>query len=210
MALQRPPSRITPEVDGTYPLTYHRLAKPVFEKNCRSCHEETGKGISFEYWDASRIVDDNSGGQGPAVGELEDYVTYYNAAYDKAYAAHEGNVGLFLGKPGNPRSRSIAGQIGARACVLLKFLGPHHQGLSVEPDPRHTDVKLTREEFHRVTLWLDMNANELGSYELSDEAYERQRRGEVVWPRWPGGSGVDPNNPTGVQQSFRSASAGAP
>jgi hypothetical protein len=210
MALQRPPSRITPEVDGTYPLTYHRLAKPVFEKNCRSCHEETGKGISFEYWDASRIVDDNSGGQGPAVGELEDYVTYYNAAYDKAYAAHEGNVGLFLGKPGNPRSRSIAGQIGARACVLLKFLGPHHQGLSVEPDPRHTDVKLTREEFHRVTLWLDMNANELGTYELSDEAYARQRLGEVVWPRWPGGSGVDPNNPTGVQQSFRSASAGAP
>ncbi len=204
MAMQRPPSQITPEVDGSYPLTYHRLAKPVFEENCQGCHRETGKGIRFEYWDTSRIVEDNSGGKGPAVGDLEDYITYYNAAYDKAYAAHEDNVGLFLGKPGNPRSRSIAGQIGARACILLKFLGPHPQGLDIEPDPQHRDVQLTREEFHRVTLWLDMNANELGTYELTDEAYAKQRRGEVVWPEWPGGSGVDPDNPTGVQQVHQS------
>lgn len=206
LALQRAPSKITPEVDGSLPWNYYRLVKqPVFDKKCAGCHQEQGKGISFEYWDKSRKVSDNSGGEGWAVGDLEDYVTYYNAAYDKAYAASEGNVGLFLGKPGNPRSRSIAGQIGARACQLLKFLGPHNQGLDIEPDANHRDIKLTPEEFHRVTLWMDLNCNELGTYDISEESKAKQRAGQIVWPAWPGGSGVDPNNPTGVQQQFVSA-----
>jgi hypothetical protein len=104
-----------------------------------------------------------------------------------------------MGKPGTDRSRSIAGQIGARASELLKFLGPHQQGLDVAPHPAHEDVKLSEEEFHRIVLWLDMNANELGTYDISEEAVAKQRRGEEVWPEWPGGSGVDPSNPTGVQ-----------
>lgn len=203
LALQREPSKITPEVDGSLPWNYYRLVKePVFDKKCGPCHENQGRGISFDYWDKDRKVSDNSGGEGWAVGDLEDYVTYYNAAYDKAYAANEGHVGLFLGKPGNPRSRSIAGKIGARACELLRFLGPHNQGLDIEPDPHHRNIRLTPEEFHRVTLWMDLNCNELGTYDISKEAKARQRAGEIVWPAWPGGSGVDPENPAGVQLEY--------
>jgi hypothetical protein len=205
IALRRAPSTITPGPEGSMPLTYARLAQPVFEKNCVPCHKRENKGISFEYWDTSRSADTNDGGKGPAVGKLAKYITYYNAAYDKAYEARQYPTGLFMGIPGSKRSRSIPNQIGARACELLKFLGPqHHPGVNVEPDPAHKDVKLSREDFNRVTLWLDMNANELGTYDYTPETAARQRRGEVVWPEWPGGSGVDPKNPTGVQLEYKS------
>lgn len=201
LAFQRPPSKIEPEVDGSYPLTYYRLAKPVFDKNCTPCHQKQQTGISFEYWEPTREPDK------PWlkwVGELENYITYYHAAYS-GYKNDEDH-GLYLGDPGvkgTGRSRSIAGQIGARACELLKYLGPHNQGLDIEPAPHHQDISLTPEEFHRVILWLDLNAQELGTYDFTDETQERQRRGELVWPEWPGGSGMDPDNPTGVQQPLQ-------
>lgn len=203
-ALQRAPSTIAPEVDGSMPLTYHRLAKPVFESRCQPCHENNyAEGaIRFDYWDKNKVCSNNSGGEGWAVGDLEDYITYYNAAYDKAYCARDDgrgptNVGLFLGFPGNPRSRSIAGNIGARACSLLSYI-----------DGSHKNVDLSYEEFHRITLWLDLNAQEMGTYEINaddpmtGEVRQRQEAGEIVWPEWEGGSGVDPNNPTGVQLEY--------
>ncbi|MFP4381689.1 MAG: hypothetical protein ACLFUS_14405 [Candidatus Sumerlaeia bacterium] len=195
IAFQREPSKITPEVDGTYPLTYPRLAKPVFEKNCKPCHEKEGKGISFEYWNTTKEPGKKW------VGDLENYIRYYHAAYG-GYKDDDNN-GLFLGDPG-PKgagfSRSIAGEIGARGSELLKYLGPQHHGSDIKPDPRHKNIKLSYEDFHRITLWLDLNAQELGTYDFSDEAKAKQRAGEVVWPEWPGGTGMDPDNPTGVQQ----------
>lgn len=188
-ALQRAPSKITPDVDGSCPLTYARLAKPVFEDNCVSCHAKNANAPSFEYWDTTRTCNNGEGRDGPAVGELEKYITYYNAAYENAYCAKSGSAALYLGKPGVARSRSIPYEIGARASPdFLAHLGPSHH-----------DVQLTQEEFHRVTLWLDLNAQELGSYSMEADDIARQRAGEVVWPEWPGGSGLDPLNPTGVQ-----------
>jgi hypothetical protein len=193
-AMSREPSKITPEVDGSYPLTYARLVKkPVFEKKCLPCHMEKGKGIDFEYWDTTKTCSNNSGSHGPAVGKLESFVTYYHAAYSNAYC----NTGEYhLGGRGKtwpfhdeegPRSRSIPNRQGARVCSLLTYLDSSHHG-----------VQLTDEEFHRVTLWLDLNANELGIYDLEEDLIARQRAGEKVWPTYEG-SGMDPENPTGIQ-----------
>ncbi|MDQ1257774.1 MAG: hypothetical protein QG656_2380, partial [Candidatus Hydrogenedentes bacterium] len=40
LAMQRPPSRIAPEVDGSNPFNYPRLIQPVLDRNCVACHEE--------------------------------------------------------------------------------------------------------------------------------------------------------------------------
>ncbi len=38
LALQRPPSRIKPDVDGSRPFSYPRLVQPVLDKHCVDCH----------------------------------------------------------------------------------------------------------------------------------------------------------------------------
>ena len=65
-------------------------------------------------------------------------------------------------------SRTIAGRFGARAAPLLPYL-----------DERHYGVRLTEEEFHRVTLWLDCNSEFYGAYHDT----QAQARGGVVTPQ---------------------------
>jgi hypothetical protein len=65
--------------------------------------------------------------------------------------------------------RTNPGQFGARASKLLKIL-----------DEGHYDVKLSAEELHRITLWLDCTSVFYGVYEK--EGGEAQLRGEIVRP----------------------------
>jgi len=54
-AVRRIPSKIAPEPEGSNPLTYFRLVKPVFEKTCLPCHAKEAKGPqSFAYGDLLR------------------------------------------------------------------------------------------------------------------------------------------------------------
>ena len=75
--------------------------------------------------------------------------------------------GTWLTIPRHGGSRSVPGLHGAYGAPLLKYLDATHYG-----------VDLTKDEFRRITMWLDCNSNELGAYH--DEA--AQRRGELVWP----------------------------
>ncbi len=62
-------------------------------------------------------------------------------------------------------ARTLPGQFGAKAAPLMKYLTEAHHG-----------VKLSPEDFHRITLWLDCNSEFLGAYENAPA----QARGEVV------------------------------
>jgi hypothetical protein len=64
-------------------------------------------------------------------------------------------------------SRSIPGQFGAKASRLYKMLSAGHH-----------DLKLSKADMHRLTLWLDCNSDFYGSY----ENIQAQSKGEVVWP----------------------------
>ncbi len=65
--------------------------------------------------------------------------------------------------------RTTPGKFGARASKLLKLL-----------DEGHHDVKLSDEELHRITLWLDLSSIFYGVYEK--EGGEAQLRGEIAKP----------------------------
>jgi len=148
LAMRRPPSRLSPDVDGSNPFSYVRLVQPVLDRKCLRCHREK-KAL------------DLSGSPGRN-GWTRSYVSLAGE-YGSYY--HVSNGSIRAGIHGG--SRSVPGRFGARASKLLGYL---HEG--------HYGVKLTAEEFHRVTLWLDCNSEFFGAYE--DTA--AQARGEVVHP----------------------------
>lgn len=147
LAWRRAPSPIVPDVEGSNPFNYARLVQGVLDRNCVSCHQEK-KALDLS-------------------GTLDGSFTrsYQNLAGKFGFYYDVGNGSINSGVHGG--SRTVAGQFGARAANLLKYL-----------DERHYGVRLTAEDFHRVTLWLDCNSEFLGAY----EEVAAQLRGELVRP----------------------------
>lgn len=152
MAFQRPPSTPNPDVDGTNPFSYPRLVQPVLNKHCVSCHaEKADKGAPP--LDAT-IVDAKLG--------LRNRPTQVYRSYDSL--VHEYGFWKF-----GDHYRTVPGHFGARASKLYTLLKEGHH-----------DVKLSEEEMHRITVWLDSMSNFYGVYEK--EGGLAQLRGEIVQP----------------------------
>ena len=149
LALRRAPSQIQPDVEGSNPFNYVRLVQPVLDRHCVGCHQEK-KALDL-------------GGKLES-GQRLDPLLHQPGREVRLLLPREQrlfNTGVHGG------SRTIAGQFGARAAGLLKYLDESHYG-----------VKLPAEDRHRITLWLDCNSEFFGSYENT----EAQARGEVVRP----------------------------
>ena len=148
-ALQRQPSKLQPELAGVAGLepvetvNFYRLAKPVFDARCASCHAEQGKGPDMSY------------------ASLEDYMFGFEGTWDTLNAEKFGG------------SRTLPGRFGARAARL------YAEGyLTGESTRCPGKFRLDEKDLRRVTLWLDLNSNELGAYH--DEA--AQKSGKLVVP----------------------------
>ena len=151
LALRRQPSPIRPDVEGSNPFNYPRLVQPVLDRHCVGCHRDCKDRKAV---DLAGTVDRNGFTR-----------SYNNLAGKYGFYFTVGNGSINSGVHGG--SRTVAGQFGARASKLLGTMGAAHH-----------DVKLSEEEFHRLTLWLDCNSEFLGSYERPDA----QARGEMVRP----------------------------
>lgn len=136
LAMERAPSVIRPEVDGSNPFNYVRLVQPVLDRNCVDCHQRE------EALDLRGIVEGKHGWTRSYTNLAETYGFYF----------HVSNGSINSGVHGG--SRTIPGKFGARASALLEFTGPAHYG-----------VKLSEEDLHRLVLWLDCNSEFYGSYE---------------------------------------------
>ena len=136
LAMQRMPSRIQPDVDGSSPFNYVRLVQPVLNRNCVDCHVE------------KNVLD--------LSGEIEDLHgwtrSYHNLAADYGFYFNTSNGSI--NDPEHGGSRTVVGKFGARAAKLLAYTNLRHHG-----------VTLSAEDFHRITLWLDCNSEFFGSYE---------------------------------------------
>ena len=86
-------------------------------------------------------------------------------------------------------SRTTPGRFGAHASGIVKSLTTREH---------HKDVKLSPDEWRRLTLWLDLNSNELGWIGNDRSQISAQRRGEALWPPID----VNPSHPTGVEEDF--------
>jgi hypothetical protein len=150
LALQRPPSPIRPEADGSNPFNYPRLVQGILDRHCVDCHRERG-------------ALDLTGVPGAKHGWTR---SYENLAAKYGFYFTVSNGSIHRGVHGG--SRTIAGRFGARAAPLLPYLDHGHYG-----------VRLSDEEFRRITLWLDCNSEFYGAY----HDIQAQARGDVVRPQ---------------------------
>ncbi len=86
-------------------------------------------------------------------------------------------------------SRTTPGNFGAHASGLVKTL---------KTQPQHQDLKLTADDWKRITLWLDLNSNEIGWIGNDRSQITAQKLGKALWPPVD----VDPLHPTGIEIDF--------
>jgi hypothetical protein len=104
LAMQRSPSKIEPEAGGVEPVNFHRLARPVFDSKCKSCHQSQNQAPDFSY------------------GSLEPYAFYFHG---------DGQCNHLSWLHGG--SRTIAGKFGARWSRLYKegYLDSSHYDVNL-------------------------------------------------------------------------------
>ncbi len=149
LAMRRTPSDIRPDVDGSKPFSFPRLVQPVLDKNCVPCHTKNRNKNGKKPPDLSRgDPQKNRGKWYPSYSNLRKYAFYFDNA---SYTT----------------PRTIPGKFGARTSKLYQML-----------QAGHNKLKLSKEDMHRITLWLDSNSDFYGSYEnLAD-----QTAGKIVQP----------------------------
>ena len=114
-------------------------------------------------------------------------MSYRSLAKNKYAFGLPGEIGMrMLGTGG---SRTTPGRFGAHASGLVKILKTAKQ---------HKDLKLTKDEWQRITLWLDLNSNEICWISDDKEIIAAQKRGEGIWPPVD----MDRKNPTGGEKDY--------
>ena len=116
-ALQRPPSRIQPDVDGSKPFSFPRLVQPVLDRHCADCHTQNAgkpKAIDLRAGDWQKNPN-------------RWYTSYINL---RPYA-------FFLDNAVWTAPRTIAGQFGARVSKLYALLRAGHYDVKLPPADLH-------------------------------------------------------------------------
>ncbi len=149
-ALRRAASKITPELQG---------APGLVPAETVNYYRLVKPVLDARCADCHRKA-----GKGPEMtyGSLRKYMSGY-----------AGDLGSLWQAARAGGSRTVPGNFGAHASEL--YTGGYLTGQS---DKCTGKVKLSDQELHRITLWLDLNSNELGAY----HDVEAQKRGELVRP----------------------------
>ncbi|MFP4192218.1 MAG: discoidin domain-containing protein [Candidatus Hydrogenedentota bacterium] len=140
LALQRSPSQLRPEPEGSRPFNYPRLVQPVLDQNCVDCHQQEGA------LDLSGEIEGPHGFSRSYTNLASDYGFFYDVTN-----------GSFNNPWPRGGARTEAGRFGAREAKLTGYLEESHYG-----------VQLSDEEKRRIIVWLDANSEFLGAYEDVD------------------------------------------
>jgi hypothetical protein len=152
LALRRAPSRLQADVDGTNPFSYPRLVQPVLERNCLACHAKSP--AKAPRLDAEPLRHGNSRFFASYMSLAPKFGFYNYGGRDWADAKWY---------------RTTPGEFGARASRLYALLQAGHH-----------DLKLSPQDLHCLTVWLDSCSLFYGVYEK--EGGEAQLRGEIPQP----------------------------
>ena len=149
LAMKHAPSVIKPDVAGSNPFSYPILVQPVLDKHCVACHV---KNKTKRAPDLSKgDISRNPGRFFPSYNNLRTFA-------------------FFVENQVWTTPLTIPGKFGARGSKLYAHLttGTHKDRVK----------GLSKEEMHRITLWLDANSDFFGSYKSLKEQIE----GKVVQP----------------------------
>jgi hypothetical protein len=181
LAMQRLPSRIQPELEGSAPFHFVRLVQPVLDAKCQPCHAQQNALDLSGNTGTDALAQKYSWSQ--SYWNLRDYAFWFEQW--QSHPLNTSNPYAQRPSPAQHLSRTTPGKFGALGSRLYqdRYLGSSHY-----------NVNLTAEELRRITLWLDANSN----FHSVDFSLEQQSAGEVVWPL----GDVDPLNPTGVEKDY--------
>jgi len=113
-AMQRDPSKIRPEVDGSNPLSFPRLVQPVLDRHCVACHDKEPKAPDLKPGDWTKNPN-------------HWYTSYENLR----------NSAFYWDGAAWTSPRTIPGQFGARASRLYAILTEGHYDLKLPPEDLH-------------------------------------------------------------------------
>lgn len=166
LACRKPPVRLEPESQGSYPLSFARLVQPVLDRHCIGCHDGRSgrpdlRPDLFEAGDGEEIpprerlcgVESLHGGWSRSYADLKRHAW-----------SSVGSGGA--GEPGE--ANPTDGEAGARASRLVQML-----------DCGHGNCNLSADDSHRIALWLDCDSPFYGAYHDACD----QARGGLVRPR---------------------------
>jgi hypothetical protein len=117
MAMQRKPSVLKPDVEGSNPVLFPRLVQPVLDRHCVECHGTNEKAPGLD---------------GTMFGEW-GWSQSYRTLSQFAWAKHGGNGALRI----NGTSYSVPGEVGARASELLRILEAGHHDVNLPEEDLH-------------------------------------------------------------------------
>lgn len=159
LALERPPSVLTPGPDGTRPFSFVRLIQPILDRHCVRCHRQEG------------TPDPLGGRQGPTgMFAKPDLTARPEKMFTRSYNNLRPYVAFFeWGGASIDQIVTKPGRMPARLSRLAAILD----------DPVHSqEVRLSDEERRSIYLWLDANAPFYGTYDRTLQA--AQLRGEAI------------------------------
>jgi hypothetical protein len=172
LALKRKPSTLKRDCIGSYPVSYPRLVQPVLDKKCVPCHTKNNNNAKARKKAPILTGEPGSwtrGGYGG--GKVIWSKSYIALTTDKNHTEGGPIMGFAFAFSSRPDrrtpTRTTPGQFGSRASKLYAQIKKGHH-----------DLKLTPEELHRITLWLDSNSLFYGAY----RDIEAQRKGQRVMP----------------------------
>ncbi|MCD6394587.1 MAG: discoidin domain-containing protein [Planctomycetes bacterium] len=144
IAALRPPSKLTPGPEGSWPLRFDTLVQPVLNNACIRCH-------------CPKSTDENA-------HPLD--LTAKNA-YQNLLTFAENN----LEKLAFEKDRSQVGDCPARRSKLLALLTTptDHQG-----------IRLTKDQYNRLTTWMDTYAQRQGSFSPQQEKELKNLRHQLA------------------------------
>jgi hydrazine synthase alpha subunit-like protein/F5/8 type C domain-containing protein len=113
IALQRSPSKLKPDVEGTNPFSYPRLVQPVLDKHCVACHQENAD--KAPRLDSEVVVK----------GRQKWYASYFSLAPKYGFWQY------------GDRHRTTPGKFGARASKLHAMLAKGHHDVKLSQEEMH-------------------------------------------------------------------------
>ena len=114
-------------------------------------------------------------------------MTYASLAKSRLAFGLPGEIGMRM--LGFGASRTTPGRFGAQASGIIK---------SLRTQDVHQNLDLSDDDWRRITLWLDLNSNEIGWIGDDLDRIRAQKQGTDIWPPID----VDPANPTGVEEGY--------
>jgi len=143
LALRRDPSRLEPPPWGAGPFSYEAVVQPVWDARCVRCHD----GSAAPSGEGAAGGGDLSKGERAARLDLRGTLDPDGVPASYRTLIEKGLVHYFDYTWGREHSKAEPLTFGTVKSPLFEIL--EGEG--------HRDVRLTREESHRVKCWIDLN-----------------------------------------------------